>query len=82
MVVTLRTLELDAQEQPTALGGKLTRASLVSALKGVHSWDTGGMTATQNVGGKINGSCWRFVKLSGGKWDPLGGYQCDGVGRA
>ena len=64
------------------LGGKLTRASLVSALKGVHSWDTGGMTATQNVGGKINGSCWRFVKLSGGKWDPLGGYQCDGVGRA
>ena len=50
------------------LGGKLTRASLVNALRGVHDWNTGGMTAPQNVGGKMNGSCWRFIKLSGSSW--------------
>jgi len=64
------------------LGGKLTRASLIAAFKKVNNWNTGGMTAPQNVGGKINGSCWRIVKLSGSKWVPQGGYQCDGVGRA
>lgn len=67
--------------EATQLGGKLTRGSLVSALRGVHNWDDGGMTAPQNVGGKINGSCWRFVQLSGSAWKPLGGYQCDGVTR-
>ncbi|MGN6162579.1 MAG: ABC transporter substrate-binding protein [Marmoricola sp.] len=65
--------------QAILLGGKLNRASLVSALRGVNNWTDNGMTAPQNVGGKINGSCWRMIQLQGGRWNPLGGYQCDGV---
>ncbi|WP_310963411.1 ABC transporter substrate-binding protein [Nocardioides terrisoli] len=69
-------------QEAIKLGGKLTRASMVSALKGVHGWTNHKMTAPQDVGGKINGSCWRFVQLRGGKWVPVsGGYQCDGVTR-
>jgi len=64
------------------LGGNLTRANLVAAFRKVNNWNTGGMTAPQNVGGKINGSCWGLVKLQGGRWQKVAGYQCDGVGRA
>ena len=64
------------------LGGKLTRANLVAALRKVNNWNTGGMTAPQNVGGKINGPCWGFVRLVNGKWKKVAGYQCDGVGKA
>ena len=39
------------------------------------------MTAPQDIGGKTNGSCWRFVQLRGTKWANLGGYQCLGVTR-
>lgn len=66
-------------KEATELGGKLTRASLVNALRGVHVWTGNGMTAPQDVGGKTNGSCWRFVQLRGSKWATLGGYQCLGV---
>ncbi|HEU6454771.1 MAG TPA: ABC transporter substrate-binding protein, partial [Roseateles sp.] len=66
-------------KEATELGGKLTRASLVAALRGVHSWSANGMTAPQDVGGKTNGSCWRFVQLKGGRWNTLGSYQCLGV---
>ena len=64
------------------LGGKLSRSSLVAAFRKVHNWNTGGMTAPQNVGGKINGPCWGIVRLQGGKWQKVAGYQCDGVGKA
>ncbi|UDY22246.1 ABC transporter substrate-binding protein [Nocardioides sp. Kera G14] len=66
-------------KQAQALGGKLTRASFLNSLKSVTNWTAGGMTAPQNVGGKMNGSCWRFIQLKGGKWNSLGGYECDGV---
>jgi ABC-type branched-subunit amino acid transport system substrate-binding protein len=68
-------------QEATELGGRLTRANLVSALRGVHSWTDHGMHAPQNVGGKINGSCWAFVRLQGGKWDNVARYQCDGVSK-
>jgi ABC-type branched-subunit amino acid transport system substrate-binding protein len=61
------------------LGGELSRANLVHALSGVHSWTANGMTAAQNVGGKINGSCWQFIQLENGNWNSAAGYQCDGV---
>jgi hypothetical protein len=50
------------------LGGKLTRATLVNALKGVHSWTDNGMHPPQNVGSKITGPCSSIVQLEGGKW--------------
>lgn len=64
-----------------ALGGQLSRASLVRAFSGVNNWTANGMTSPQNVGGKINGSCWRIIQLQNGRWNNLGGYQCDGVTR-
>jgi hypothetical protein len=62
------------------LGGKLTRASMVQSLRRVANWTDNGMTSPQNVGSKINGSCWRIIQLLNGRWSTnLGGYQCDGV---
>lgn len=67
-------------QEAVALGGKLTRKSLVSRVRGVHAWTSNGLHAPQNVGGKTNGSCWRFVRLEHGRWDAVGGtsYLCDG----
>ena len=65
--------------QALQLGGKLSRGSLVNALRGVNNWTANGMTAPQNVGGKINGSCWRILQLQGGRWNNVAPYQCDGV---
>jgi len=66
-------------QEAIKLGGKLTRASLVSALHGVSNWSANGMTAPQSVGAKMNGSCWRFVRLENGAWQNVSGYQCDGI---
>lgn len=66
-------------QEALELGGKLTRASLVDALRGVNDWTDHGMTAPQNVGGKVNGSCWRIIRLENGAWQNTAGYQCDGV---
>ena len=65
--------------QALALGGRLNRASLVAAIRGVNNWTDNGMTAPQNVGGKINGSCWRIIQLVNGRWNNTAPYQCDGV---
>jgi ABC-type branched-subunit amino acid transport system substrate-binding protein len=68
-------------ERSIALGGKLDRPSLVSAFKGVNDWTANGMHSPQSVGSKHISECWRFVKLTGGKWVPVGGnkYSCSGI---
>ena len=50
------------------LGGKLTRASLVDALKGVHDFTDNGMVPPQNPGSKITGKCLSVVQLVNGNW--------------
>ena len=67
-------------ERAQALGGRLTRANLVTAVRAVHQWTDHGAHASQNVGSKVVGTCWRFLQLSGGAWVPVGGtsYRCDG----
>lgn len=71
-------------EESLGLGGKLTRASLVSEIRGVHKWTGGGMHGPMDVGGKHSPSCVRFLQLRGGKWVPLKGtsYLCRGAGKA
>ena len=71
-------------EQAAALGGQLTRASLVAKLKGVDNWTANGLHAPMSIGGKHAPSCIRFLQLKGGKWTPLGStsYQCDGFSKA
>lgn len=67
-------------QKALALGGRLTRSHLVAAIRGVHRWTDAGLHARQDVGGKTNGNCWRFLRLASGVWSPLGGtsYLCTG----
>jgi len=68
-------------EQATALGGRLTRASLVSSLRQVEDWTANGAHGPQNVGAKRTGECWRFIKVDGGRWSSVGSrkYACNGT---
>jgi ABC-type branched-subunit amino acid transport system substrate-binding protein len=46
----------------------LTRASLLTALKGMTSFNAGGMTGTVNIGGKVPSSCFMVVQWNDGKF--------------
>ncbi|MCW2784387.1 MAG: amino acid/amide transporter substrate-binding protein family [Marmoricola sp.] len=67
--------------EAVALGGKLTRTSLVAEIKGVHQWTGGGLHAAMDVGGKHTSPCVRFLAVKNGAWAPYGGtgYRCAGV---
>jgi ABC-type branched-subunit amino acid transport system substrate-binding protein len=49
----------------------LTRASLLTALKGIHSFNAGGMTGTVDIGGKVPSSCFMVVQWNSGKFDRI-----------
>ncbi|WP_435746441.1 ABC transporter substrate-binding protein [Nocardioides sp. SYSU DS0663] len=68
-------------ERATALGAKLTRPAFVAEMKKVDNWTANGMHSPQRPGPKRTGECWRFIKLDGGTWSPVGGtkYQCSGT---
>lgn len=68
-------------EQATKLGGKLTRESLIAALRKVNNWTANDLHAPQPVGPKRSGECWRFIQLNDGDWSPVGGskYTCSGL---
>jgi ABC-type branched-subunit amino acid transport system substrate-binding protein len=65
-------------EQAVALGGKLTRSSLVDALKGVKGWTGNGLHVPQQVGTKVTSNCGSVLQLNDGKWRQVspGGFQC------
>jgi ABC-type branched-subunit amino acid transport system substrate-binding protein len=71
-------------QQAAALGGKLSRANLVARMRQVHDWTDNGLHAPQDVGGKQNSNCWRFLQLNDGHWTPAGGthYLCRGASHA
>ena len=50
-------------------------------FKGVSDWTANGLHSPQSVGPKRTGDCWRFVRLEGGTWSPVGGtkYTCSGL---
>ncbi|WP_310964662.1 ABC transporter substrate-binding protein [Nocardioides terrisoli] len=66
--------------EAAGLGGRLTRAALVDRVRHVDGWTDHGMHAPQAVGPKVNSSCWRFLRLENGHWQPVGGrrYLCHG----
>ncbi|MDI6910972.1 ABC transporter substrate-binding protein [Nocardioides sp.] len=68
-------------EQATALGGKLSRPSLLDSIAKVDNWTANGLHSPQHVGPRHTGECWRFIQLQKGKWVPIGGtrYQCSGT---
>lgn len=71
-------------KQAAALGGHLTRAALVARIRRVRDWTDQGLHAPQEVGPKVNSSCWRFLRLQQGHWQPVGGrhYLCHGSTKA
>ena len=59
----------------------LTRASLLTALKGITSFNAGGMVATVNIGGKVPSSCFMVVQWNNGAFKRVypktkGGFDC------
>jgi ABC-type branched-subunit amino acid transport system substrate-binding protein len=47
----------------------ITRASLLEALKGLTSFDAGGLIGKVNIGEKIATPCFNLVQLKNGKWN-------------
>jgi ABC-type branched-subunit amino acid transport system substrate-binding protein len=50
------------------LGGKLTRASLLAAVRQVHNFTNNGMVPPQDVAGKHTPKCLSVIQYNGGKW--------------
>ncbi len=71
-------------QQATALGGGLTRASLIASMRSVDKWTADGMHAPMPVGTKRITDCWRFIQWTGSTWKPVEGtnYQCKGTSRS
>ena len=71
-------------QEAVALGGDLSRESLVARIAKVDNWTANGMHSPQHVGAERLGDCARFIKVQGGKWVPEGPtkYMCAGVGTA
>jgi ABC-type branched-subunit amino acid transport system substrate-binding protein len=68
-------------EQATALGGTLTRATLLASLAEVTGWTSNGLHVPQDVGGKTTAECISIIQYSAGSWKKVspGDYLCDGV---
>ena len=65
-------------ERATALGGKLSRSSLLADISKVDNWTGNGMYGPQHVGAKVTGTCYNFIVYKGGKWVREGpsSYTC------
>ena len=46
----------------------LTRANLLTALKGITAFNAGGMVGTVNIGGRVPSSCFMLEQYKGGKF--------------
>ena len=68
-------------EQALALGGDLTRASLIARLKQVKDWTSNGLHTGQPVGSKATGNCIKIIQLNKGRWSQVspGDYICGGM---
>jgi hypothetical protein len=55
-------------QEAVQLGGKLTRSSLLAALKTVKNYTSNGLFAPQAVGAKTTAPCQTVIQLEGGKW--------------
>lgn len=58
-------------EKSIQLGGRLNRASLVSAVHGTNGWTGGGSHAPMSVGSKHPPTCVRWMQVKGGTFTSL-----------
>lgn len=65
-------------EKAIGLGGKLTRESLIGAVKDERAWDANGLHTPMDVGGKNTYKCTSIVELRDSTWTKLtpGKYIC------
>lgn len=68
-------------EKAVALGGKLTRASLVDALNKTTSWTGNGAHTAMNIGTSNTPPCLKVAQYKGGRWQQVspGTYLCGRV---
>jgi len=68
-------------EQATALGGKLSRESLVAAVRKVNDWTGNGAHAAMRVGTAETPQCQKIIQFKGGRWQQIspGTWLCGGV---
>lgn len=68
-------------EQATALGGRLSRATLVDALRRVKGWTGNGLHAPMAVGSGETSPCITVIQLKGSTWRQVspGDYMCGGL---
>jgi len=63
-----------------SLGNNLTRASLLAALRKIHSFDAGGMQMVTNPGRNVHNSCFLYLKIVNRTFVrqyPKKGFSCD-----
>lgn len=68
-------------DEALALGGKLSRASLLAALANVHAWTGHGLFSAEDVGNKVTSGCAAIIQLVNGTWtrQSQGSYLCGPV---
>lgn len=70
-------------EKAIGLGGKLSRDTLIEAVRSERSWDANGLHSAMNVGGKTTYKCLDIVQLDGDTWKKVSGskYLCGSLVR-
>jgi ABC-type branched-subunit amino acid transport system substrate-binding protein len=70
-------------EKSVQLGGKLTRASLVAAIRSTNGWTGGGMHSPMSVGSKHPPVCVRWMTIKNGQFVPYTSkYVCGSYSKA
>jgi ABC-type branched-subunit amino acid transport system substrate-binding protein len=63
-------------------GSSITPASVIKALSGITTFNSGGLTADYNPGQKIGAHCLLIAGVQNGQWtriDPPSGFLCNGI---
>jgi ABC-type branched-subunit amino acid transport system substrate-binding protein len=66
-------------QEAIKLGGKLTRASMVQALRGIRDWTGNGLHVPMQVGPKTSYNCITMIQYKGGKWRKISQRECGPV---
>ena len=69
------------QKAATAVGAKLTRQALFTAVKAIHSWNDFGMHIAHDIGGKREGNCTLFIEIKNSQFVrsfPPSSWTCTG----
>jgi len=68
-------------QEATALGGKLTRESLVARMRQVKGWTSNGLHAPMSVGSGATSPCVKIIQYDGSSWRSVSGsrFTCGGI---